>query len=253
MAEDGLRDGAEILMDEPVSARGRRMLEALAECSSTVVTRRYEGRHRILVLYGIGRPERLAAKAVHASRGGHVAMWDLGYWDRDEAMRLSVDSIHPTARQIAMAPDGCRRDLQLRNEACDSGPILLAGLGKKSARMLGFGPREWENKKARELRKRFPNRQIVWRVKGPNVISIDDALAGCSLVVCRHSNVGVDACIAGIPVECEDGAAFALYANGSNPTEAERREFLRRLGWWNWFPSEAQQALNWIERVTECG
>ena len=36
--------------------------------------------------------------------------------------------------------------------------------------------------------------------------TIADVLNGCSVVVCRHSNVAVDACIAGVPVECEGGA-----------------------------------------------
>jgi hypothetical protein len=59
-------------------------------------------------------------------------------------------------------------------------------------------------------------------------------MRGCSLVVCRHSNVAIDACIAGVPVECDDGAAFALYRNGPQPDENARREFLGRLAWWNW-------------------
>lgn len=79
---------------------------------------------------------------------------------------------------------------------------------------------------------------------------IDEALRGASLVVCRHSNVAVDACVAGIPVECDDGAAAALYRGNPNPTREQRAEFLRRLTFWEWRPDEAAQAWDWILTVT---
>lgn len=188
-------------------------------------------------------------------------MWDLGYWDRDESMRVSIDSIHPSEAQLAMAPEGARRDFILREESEPDGPILLIGIGRKSDTMLGLRPLEWEQRKRSELKARFPGRRIFWRPKGKFFVElsgtkaaygmpIEAAMSGCSLVVCRHSNVAIDACIAGVPVECEDGAAHALYRHGSNPSRQERAEFLRRLSWWNWRPSEAAETWNWIHRMT---
>lgn len=247
-----LRDRFEVLIDKPGSERGRRMMEALAECDRCEVTSKYQGECKYLVVYGVGAEHRLRARTQHQARGGHVAMWDLGYWDRDESLRLAVDAFHPTAAQLALAPVGQRKRFELRMDADPDGPILLIAMGNKSAAMLGFQPKQWETAKRSSLRKRFPGKAITLRQKHRNEMPIEEAMRGCSMVVCRHSNVGVDACIAGLPVECEDGAAFALYESKSAPSEDDRREFLRRLGWWNWFPNEAQQALSWIERVTGC-
>jgi hypothetical protein len=106
-----------------------------------------------------------------------------------------------------------------------------------------------------KLRKRFPDRRIAYRPKRietelPNCSSlagdIADAIRGSSLVVCSHSNVAVDACFAGIPVECEDGATLALYRDNPSPTREQRLEFLRSLAWWNWSVTEASEAWKFI-------
>jgi hypothetical protein len=252
--------GAEILIDEPMSKRGRRMLIAMLETApkGTVASSKYKGSHRLLMMYGAGLEVRRQALEAHKAAGGTVAVWDLGYWDRDDSMRLSLGALHPTAEQLALAPKGCRREHVLREDADPKGPILLIGLGVKSGRLYGLQTMEWEQGQMQRLRDR--GRQILWRPKGrqsPKLhgatlrhgMPIEEALKGCSLVVCRHSNVAVDACIAGVPVECEDGAAFSLYRNGTTPSREDRAEFLRRLGWWNWRPTEAAQAWDWIRSI----
>lgn len=259
-----LDDGIEILIDAPMAKRGRAMLEALAAAApaGAVVTRAYTGQHPLLVMYGAGLASRAQARRQHLKAGGRVAMWDLGYWAREDAMRLSVDSMHPTAAQLALAPAGqWRQPMHLRNDADPAGPVLLIGLGPKSGALYGLKNMEWELAAQRRIQAQHPGREIYWRPKGKHAtplagatlrhgMPIEQALAGCSLVVCRHSNVAVDACIAGVPVECEDGAARALYAAGPTPAPAERAEFLRQLGFWNWRPAEAVQAWEWIRKVT---
>jgi hypothetical protein len=258
-----MHDGAELLIDLPLARRGRVMLEALGDTrpAGSKITTEYRGAHRLLVLYGVGHALRFQARREHLARGGHVAMWDMGYWDREDAMRVSIDSLHPSAEQLALAPEGQRRRVALREDADPDGPILLIGLGKKSAHMYGLLPLQWEDAKLAELQSRFPDRRILWRPKGAQFVvlkrtssghglPIEMVLKGCSLVVCRHSNVGVDACIAGIPVECDDGAARAIYAETSSPSREVRAEFLRRLAWWNYRPNEAREAWEWMRRVT---
>jgi hypothetical protein len=261
-----VQDGAEILIGDGLMARrGKRMLAAMAAAAppGTITSAHYTGTRRLLMMYGAGLEQRRLALAKHRAAGGRVAVWDLGYWDRDDAMRLAVDSLHPTAEQLALAPDGCRRGHALREDANPAGPVMLVGLGRKSAALYRLQPMEWERKRLQVLKKRFPGRRILWRPKGrfeeqmPGTtyhygLPIEAALRGCSLVVCRHSNVAVDACIAGVPVECEAGAALALYEGNPTPTVEQRLEFLRRLGWWNWRPSEASQAWDWIDMVTRC-
>lgn len=254
-------EGAEVLIgDGTMSRKGRRMLEAMLDTSpkGTIASARYAGNHKLLMMYGAGLDVRVKALQAHKAAGGTVAVWDLGYWDREEsAMRLSIGSLHPTAEQLGMAPDGSRREHVLRDDADPKGPTLLVGLGVKSGRLYGLQTMEWE--KAQLPRLQQLGRQILWRPKGrqsPHLpgttlskgMPIEEALKGCSLVVCRHSNVAVDACIAGVPVECEDGAAWSLYRHGPSPDREQRAEFLRRLGWWNWRPSEASQAWEWISK-----
>lgn len=255
--------GPEILIDASVAMRGQRMLKALAAAApgGADVRANYSGQRRMLVVWGGGRPDRVELLKRHRAAGGITIAWDLAYWDRDHAARLGINTLHPTAKQIDKAPAGAgRREFELREDANPDGPILLVGLGPKSARMLGIAPLHWERKKLAEIRRRFPGRDVLWRPKGTVFQPLDDtsqrfgmpieeALRGVSLVVCRHSNVAVDACVAGVPVECEDGAAAALYRHGPNPNREERAEFLRKLTWWEWRPSEAAQAWAWIERV----
>lgn len=260
-----MREGWEILADWPtLNAKATRMLRALiaAAPAGSEVTRAYGGERRCLMLYGPGSPVKLPIVRRHLKAGGRVAMWDLGYWDRPDAMRLSVDAMHPTPAQIEISPTNGRRAFELREDANPDGPILLIGLGPKSVFAYDLGRHQgWENTKVKELRQRFPTREILWRPKGEAPVPlrdlrfrhgmpIEDALRGCSLVVCRHSNVAVDACIAGVPVECEDGAAAALYRGNPAPTREQRLDFLNRLTWWNWSRLEADGAWEWIEKVT---
>ena len=72
-------------------------------------------------------------------------------------------------------------------------------------------------------------------------------MRGARLVVCRHSNVAVDAVIAGVPVECEDGAAYWLRDKPYTPEV--RRDFLDRLAWWQWKPEECMKAWEFIRRM----
>lgn len=262
-----MADSAEILIDDTLTERGRRLLKKMSACApdGSEARETYTGRHRILVVWGGGRPDRVELLKRHRADGGVTVAWDLAYWDREGAARMGINSLHPTAAQLAKAPDGPgRREFVLREDADPDGPVLLVGLGRKSARMLGVAPMWWETKRMKALQQRFPGRPIKWRPKGRDRtwltgaatmcvdMAIEDALRGCSLVVCRHSNVAVDACVAGVPVECEDGAAAALYAGNPAPTREQRAEFLRRLTWWEWRPDEAPQAWDWIARVIEC-
>lgn len=254
----------ELMIDQPMSKRGRKMLDALAYNApdNTQVTSHYQGSSRVLIMYGAGLDYRTNVMQQHLNRGGRVIAWDLGYWDREEEMRMSIDGIHPTPEQIAQAPSIARKSFYLRDEANPDGPILLIGIGFKSVKAYNLGHLQWETAKLAELQARFENKQIFWRPKGKdqsrlpgtkliNGMPIEYALRGCSLVVCRHSNVAVDACIAGIPVECEDGAAYALYKNNPNPTKEERLQFLSKLSWFNWRIGDAPKAWEHMKRVTQ--
>lgn len=259
-----LRDGWELLADYPqLNAKATRMMKAMIDAApaGTDVTPSYQGRSRCLMLYGPGSPIKLPAVNKHLRRGGRVAMWDLGYWERRDSMRLAIDAMHPTPPQIAMSPAEGRREFVLRDDADPQGPIMLVGLGPKSIYAYGLGGyQQWERTKVIDLKARYPGREIIWRPKGHHPIPLQrlrishgnpiaEALVGCSLLVCHHSNAAVDACIAGIPVECDDGAAAALYRGNPKPSREQRLDFLNRLTHWEWSRHEAPAAWAWIEKV----
>ena|SRR3990167_7173708 len=82
-----------------------------------------------------------------------------------------------------------------------------------------------------------------------DVDPIEALLKGASLVVVRHSNVSVDATIAGVPFECEDGAAVWLTQKDYTPEN--RLNFLRRVAYWQWHKGEVKEAWRFLEGMLE--
>lgn len=244
---------AEILIDPRMQRRGKRMIQALIDSAPIpiVVSEKYTGACDLLVTYGTGHPVRRPWWAQHRNSGRHCIGWDLGYWG--DGMRCTLDEDHPAA--WIRPEDGSRWDAQgiaLRADTDPKGRALIIGMGKKSLPVHGLRPLQWEAEAA--TRAKDAGYQTIFRPKRmhqpklPNMPAnldahIEDALKGAAIVYCRHSNVAVDACIAGIPVDCQDGAAHALYRNGTTPTIAQRLEFLRSLAHWNYKPEEA--GLSW--------
>lgn len=204
------------------------------------------------MLWGVGAHSDVRDQ--HIAAGGQVVMWDIGYLCRAKVngyMRVSIDQDHPQHLLDRAPLDDSRwrrLGIDVRNDYDPDGPIVLVGLGKKQRQYRGAG---WEEAKYLELLERFPDRRIVYRPK-PNSepadiacemvakVPIEDVLRGASLVVCRHSNVAVDAVIAGIPFEAEDGAATWLRPG------VDRMEFLARLAWFQWRPCEMREAWRFV-------
>lgn len=243
--------------------RAQKMLHAMVDAAPPEVdiriTRRWERWAPNLMTYGLGHPLRRHWTEAHKAQGGRLVGWDLGYWHRDVpvafSMRCTLDDDHPH-RWIRDEP-GARWDgaaIDLREDADPDGPIVLVGLGRKQRAMMGLHGQEWETRTLVGLRGRYPGRRVVYRPKHPEGFPgldvmegpIESVLRGASLVACHHSNVAVDACIAGVPVECEDGAAFALYRGNPAPSRDQRLAFLRSLAWWQWTPLEARSAWDYL-------
>lgn len=255
----------EVLKTEPCSASAHAMLAAMEMAARDAgdevrVSSHYAGGSDFLVLYGVGHPANDWARQKQIKAGGRVLMWDLGYFGPrrlDGWLRMSIDSDHPQAF-LDRTPDDSGRwnahGIQLREDADPDGPIVVIGLGRKSRQYLKA--RSWEHVAVERIRAQHPGRRIVLRPKGEQFKSIKgveidrreaigDVLRGASLVVARHSNCCVDAAIAGVPFECEDGAAMWLY---SRPfTRDNRLDFLQRLAWWQWKTTEAAQALQFAK------
>lgn len=224
----------------------------------------YQGGSEWLVLAGVGSAAHNAARVRHLSKGGHVLHWDHGYFQREKVtghMRMCIDSDHPQTWLDKTPDDSARWDalgLQLREDANPNGHIVLVGMGAKSRSYLNV--HRWEETTYQRLVSQYPGKRIVYRPKGADRKRmpcpmddrphIADVLRGASLVVCRHSNVAVDAVIAGVPFEASDGAAMWL---ASKPFTVENRlAFLRRLAWWQYRAHETDQAWSFCKRVMSC-
>lgn len=255
----------EVLIDH-VSEKAQRILRAMvaAESVECIVTGHYVGKSDTLMLWGARRVDHLRAWHQHQAAGGVCVGFDLGYWDRPMSVRLHIDNQHPSTHQLAASPAVGRREFMLRDDADPAGPVVLCGIGRKSAAALQQAPGAWERGVIGSVIAANPGKVIEWRAKpnrlGPQALPdkrlrrapdgpIEQALRGRSLVVCSHSNVAVDACIAGVPVECADGAAFALYKDNPRPTQAQRLDFLNRLSWWNWDAEEAKEIWTFIRMI----
>lgn len=256
----------EVLLPK-IAARGARMLQAMVEAGVDAgvdcrVTQDYQGNSPWLMSYGLGHTGRRVSTDAHCRNGGRLIGWDMGYWDREESMRLTVDADHPQKFLRSVPPDRWEATgFQLRNDHDSSGPVVLVGMGKKSRIQFGFQGLAWELRTLAAIRAADPKRRILYRPKKleklqglqPASGPIEQAIKGASLVVCKHSNVAIDACIAGIPVVCEDGAASAIYGNDLAapvaPDEGVRREFLTRLAYWQWRPNEAASAWKFLKTV----
>lgn len=253
----------EVLIPIKSSDKALAMLHAITaaarQADDVKVTQIYQGGSDWLVLYGVGAPDRDEARKRQIKNGGRTMLWDLGYFDRQRYLRCSVDHDHPQDWLPRTAPDPQRWNalgIRLREDYDPDGHIVLVGLGKKSRAYLREA--DWERFRLNDLRKRFPGRQIIYRPKPKSPAMkldcrmdadspIEVLLRGASLISCRHSNVACDAAVAGVPFECDDGAA--MWLKGRPFTQENRLEFLRRLAWWQWRSNEAVEAWAFIKGV----
>jgi hypothetical protein len=263
------RDGVQVLVDVLYSAppKGRELLQAVhhgalkSKISSRIVDYTGIRPDSWLVLYGLGAPDRCR----HATRPNLIA-FDVGYWERKASyrkFRVSIGGYHPPSwifRGPRPSPERWESAcLPIQKRGDRNGPILLVGNGPKST---AVGAEGWAAAKSREIRAAFPGKTIWYKPKPnrphePGVVydavvegNIDDVLAKCSLVVCRHSNVSVDACRLGVPAVCEDGAGAAIFPGAladfeHQPESQLREEFLHRLAWWQWTRRECESGAFW--------
>lgn len=258
----------EILSANQPTATASRLLTAmefaLRESDMGIPTSRLKGDADALLLFGVGYPEHDKARRHYVKHGKPSFLWDLGYFgDRrgEGYLRFSIDHEHPQGL-LDRAPSDAKRwevhGIDLTEEGDPEGSIILVGLGMKSRRYLRMP--SWEKQTFDRLRREFPGRRIIYRPKGkdrqPIKTEMDadtpiaELLKGAGLVVCRHSNVAVDATIAGVPFRCEDGAAVWLQKRPY--TRDNRREFLHRLAYFQWRADEAPEAWEFAKRIALC-
>jgi len=141
-------------------------------------------------------------------------------------------------------------------------------MSAKAAMAEELRPGHWEAKTIARL-KRLTDRPIVFRPK-PNCRAarpiagstfaptqpLDDALRDCHAVVTHHSNVAVDALLAGVPVFCESGVASVLGCADINAIEqpimpAGRAQWAADLAWCQWNVQEMRDGLAYKYLLSE--
>jgi hypothetical protein len=261
-----------ILIPDAVTGNRRKMLVHLANSvmarEDAMVMRHYRP-CKTLLLYGWGGD--VQQKAVKRHQGNY-ACFDLGYWCKtgagDRHWRISINNWHSPER-IMWGHDPSPHRFETygfkvaERGGNPDGPVLLIGNTAKSSRI---GAANWTRKKCWELRR--ATKKPIWLKVKPNrrpevnvgedqrvYGDIFDVLPDVSLVVCRHSNVAVDATLAGVPVVCDDGAGAAIYPSkledaGLQPSYEDRLRFLHRLAYWQWSTNEIRtgECWRWLKR-----
>jgi len=210
--------------------------------------------------------------ADYIDRGKKVVFVDLGYWHRRQGGRwkgyhkISVNARHSNAYLM----DSKHSDRRFKRFGIPILPwkpagdaIIVAGMSAKSAESYNLKPQQWERWAIRELRK-HTKRTIIYRPKpswseaSPIEGSefqrtgqpVGQALLDCHAVVTHHSNVAVDALLAGVPSFCWGGVAESMSLQDLSLIEKpyrpkDRAQWASNIAYCQWNVMEIQTGLMW--------
>jgi hypothetical protein len=208
----------------------------------------------------------------YRARGKTVLFVDLGYWMRRKRTRwdgyhkVCINSRHPTAYFQDKPRDRSRfASLDIPGPQpwrAKGRHIIVAGMSAKASAAEHMSPESWERAAVVKLR-RLTSRPIIYRPK-PNWLGarripgtmmdaltpLDQALRGCHAVVTHHSNVAVDALMAGVPCFTEGGAASVLSGRDLSQIETPpmpdgREQWARDLAFVQWNMNEMADGTMW--------
>lgn len=257
-------------------AIARAMFEGATACGEMAVLDRTWSFHPnadVAVAYGWGHPDLFEA---YRAAGKAFVYVDLGWWNRkpegaplEGYHKVVVNAREPNAYFRGEFP-GDRLNRLLKAGAMfpvkqwrqDGRHILLAGMSAKSAGTRGFAPYEWELATLARI-KVLTGRPVVYRPKpswadaqplpgatfSPASQSIEEALAGAWAAVTLHSNVAIDALIAGIPIHASEGVAVDLSTpieKLETPSMPDGREnLLADIAYCQWSTGEMASGRCW--------
>jgi len=250
----------------------RAMAEGIARCGDVPVVRRstdYEQPNTdVAIFYGLAVG--LGRILQDYRQSGRKAVYcDLGYWTRrirsrhDGYHKLAVNDRHPTdyfMRKDHTTERFERHGVPILPYRAMGRHILVAGMSAKAALAEQLKPNDWEERTIARLRE-LTNRPIIYRPKpnwtGASHISgstmdrdtpLPVALRNCHAVVTHHSNVAIDALLAGVPVFCEKGAASILSSGDLSRINRPRLmpgrgRWAANLAWCQWNVREIKEGL----------
>lgn len=185
--------------------------------------------HDACVFYGYV-PDLQKIMADYNAAGRPAVYIDLGYWKREGLTgyhKIAIGARHPTAYFQRRKHD----DSRVKALGVSIAPwrkrgkhILLAGMGAKASVIAEHLEFESFERDALAMITQYSNRQVVYRPKpscknsrplpgtvySPKEQDLARVLRDCHAVVTHHSNVAVDALVAGVPVFCWHGVAAPL-------------------------------------------
>lgn len=249
------------------------MVQGIRKCGDEPILRTstsYRGvpPTRIAIFYGLALG--LARIKSDYERSGRTAVYcDLGYWTRRIASRhdgfhkVAVNDRHPTAylMRINHTPERFERHgVAIQPWREEGRHILVAGMSAKAAVAEQLHASRWEERTIGKL-KHLTRRPIIYRPKpnwhGARAIAgatfdrdtpLREVLKNCHAVVTHHSNVAVDALMAGVPVFCEKGVASLFSPLGLESIEKPlmpegREQWAWNLAWTQWNLQEMREGL----------
>lgn len=215
----------------------------------------------------------------YRAAGKHFVFFDLGYWNRGHkgAYRVGVDDWDTGKHMLRGCPDDRFRDSGLDLKSFwqpDSRDVMIVGMSEKAAPTHGYKFREWEDKTKRYLEDRYADSPYRFTIRAKprgkdagKAVPIMDALKTTRFVVSHHSNVTIEALIAGVPFTTLKGAARHVSPKGDPdnylddldldnpyfPSEEERIRFLNDVAYAQWTTEEMSHGLCWdyIQKVLE--
>lgn len=186
---------------------------------------------------------------------------DLGYWERENYHRFSVNdwSPHRYVRRSLPAERFERLGLRVKPWRQAGREIVVAGHSFKSAQDHGMQYQAWERAVIAQLQglglevvyRPKPNDPFAQDIAGVRTDRrpISEALEAAHAWVTHHSNSAVDALLAGVPVHCETGAAAAfsvpLEDIADPPLLEGREQFLADVAWLQWTFDEMRSGECW--------
>lgn len=233
-------------------------------------------RAEVAVFYGLAGGLRRVLADYREKRRRAIYI-DLGYWGRRKKTRwdgfhkMVLNARHPTAYFQAKPhpPDRFAQfGIAVEPWRSEGRHILIAGMSAKAAAAEGLRPEQWERATIARLRQ-ITKRPLIYRPK-PNWIGarpisgstfdperpLAAALRDCHAVVAHHSNVAVDALIAGIPVHCPLGVASVLgepeLAKIENPRMPDgRAQWAADLAYCQFSLEEMTSGVAWRTLIAE--
>lgn len=230
------------------------------------------------IAYGWANP---ALFQEYRSRGGHFVYVDLGWWDRkplpsllDGFHKVVVDGREPGAyfRGNFATDRFARQGLTVAPWRAFGNHVLLAGMSAKSAGTRGLAPMQWELATI-EILRQVTARPVIYRPKpswagaqpipgtiySPPDQPLKAVLKDCWMAVTMHSNVAVDALLAGVPVNVAEGVAREFstpLVEIDAPCRPDGREQLMAdIAWQQWSPAEMRSGACFrylLERTPLC-